>query len=58
MLSNITELQSNPSMGMHKGIECMWVNGATDEGPSHNEVHFYCTAIYTSGKRKDGQPTH
>lgn len=47
MLSQATELQSaflNPSTGQPKRIECVRVDGVTDEGPNHDEVRFYWAA--------------
>ena len=47
MLSNVPELQSvftNSATGKPKRIECVRVDGATDEGPSHYEVKFYWAA--------------
>lgn len=47
MLCQIPELQSvffSPSTGQPKIIECVRVDGATDEGPSHKEVKFYWAA--------------
>ena len=44
MLSNIPDLQSvflHPSSGQPKQIECVRVDGATDEGPGHDEVRFW-----------------
>ena len=40
----LPELQSalhNPSTGQPKRIECVRVDGAAHEGPSHDEVKFY-----------------
>ena len=47
MLSKIPDLQSvftNPSTGKPKAIECVRVDGASDEGPSHDEVKFWWTS--------------
>lgn len=47
MLSKVPELQSvfmNPSTGIQKRLDCVRVDGATDEGPSHLEVKFYWAA--------------
>ena len=46
MLETKTELQSvflNPDTGCSKQIDCIRVDGAMDEGPSHEEVQFYWT---------------
>jgi len=46
MLESKPELSSafiNPFSGTHKQIECIRVDGATDEGPSHEEVQ--CSII-------------
>ena len=40
MLQNLV----NPSTGNPKRLECVCVNGATDEGPSHDEVKFWWAA--------------
>ena len=47
MLTNTSELKLafiNPHTGEKKLIECMRVDGATDEGPAHEEVQFWFTA--------------
>ena len=46
MLSNTPRLQSvflNPTTGLNKQIDCIRVDGATDEGPSHEAVQFWWT---------------
>ena len=46
MLQHTTEFSSmfvNPVTGEQKMIECIRVDGASDEGPSHEEVQFYWT---------------
>ena len=47
MLSDATELKPafiNPHTGKKKLIECVRVDGATDEGPAHEQVQFWFTA--------------
>ena len=47
LLESIEQLHplfSNLSNGLPKSIECIRVDGASDEGPGHKEVHFYWTA--------------
>ena len=47
MLSTVPELQPaflNPHTSQPKSIECIRVDGAGDEGPSHDEVMFWWTA--------------
>ena len=54
MLQDIPELQpafTNPDGGPKK-IECVRVDGASDEGPGHTEVQFWWT------KRHLERPTH
>ena len=46
MLSEIEELQPvllNLENGHSKDIDCVRVNGATDEGPSHHQVQYWWT---------------
>ena len=46
MLESIKELKPaffNPTNGARKCIECVHVDGASDEGPSHTEVQFFWT---------------
>lgn len=46
MLDSVSTLQAafvNPSTGNPKQIECVRVDGATDEGPSHQEIQFWWT---------------
>ena len=46
MMESKPELSSafiNPLSGAHKQIECVRVDGATDEGPNHEEVQFLWT---------------
>lgn len=46
MLGSVATLQPafvSPSTGLPKTIECVRVDGATDEGPSHLEVQFWWT---------------
>ena len=38
----------NLSNGVPKSVECIRVDGASDEGPSHEEVQFYRTAHHLS----------
>ena len=38
----------NLSNGLPKSVECIRVDGASDEGPSHEEVQFYWTAHHLS----------
>ena len=33
----------HPDTGASKSIDCIWVDGAHDEGPSHEEVQYYWT---------------
>ena len=35
---------TNPSTGNPKRLECIRVDGATDKGPSHDEVKFWWAA--------------
>ena len=45
-LSDLTMLQNTvPSFkdALNKDIECVWVDGTSDEGPGHEEVQFYWT---------------
>ena len=56
MLSNpeTVELKSvflNPSTGRPKRIECIRVDGASDEGPSHDEVKFWWAARHLEHAR-------
>ena len=47
MLETMPELQAalvNPQSDARKKIECIWVDGAGEEGPSHEEVKFLWTA--------------
>ena len=46
MLSGLPELQPafTTSSGLPKRIECVRVDGATDEGPGHDEVRFWWAA--------------
>ena len=44
MLESVSSLQAaflNPSTESPKQIECVRVDGATDEGPSHQEIQFW-----------------
>ncbi len=46
MLQSVPELESafvNPVSSEQKLVECIRVDGATDEGPSHEEVQFWWT---------------
>ena len=46
MLSNTTSLQPvfvNPVTGFNKQMDCIRVDGAADEGPSHEAVQFWWT---------------
>lgn len=46
MLDSVSTLQAafvNPSTGSLKQIECIRVDRATDEGPSHQEIQFWWT---------------
>ncbi|CAH3158015.1 unnamed protein product [Porites lobata] len=50
-LSDLTMLQqTNPSFkeSLAKDIECIRVDGASDEGPGHEEVQFYWTERHLS----------
>jgi len=54
MLSLQPEFQSifnNQSTGCPKRIECIRVDGATDEGPSHDEVRFWWTVRHMKYKK-------
>ena len=47
LLETIPEIQPafvNPKTGQRKLIECIRVDGASDEGPSHEEIQFLWTA--------------
>ena len=33
----------NPDTGIRKAVECVRVDGAADEGPSHHEVQYWWT---------------
>ena len=48
MLQQTTKFSSfvNPVIGEQKMIECIRVDGASDEGPSHEEVQFYWTECH------------
>ncbi len=51
MLENATNIKSafiNPLTSARKLIECIRVDGAADEGPSHEEVQFMWTARHLS----------
>lgn len=51
MLESMDELKPaffDPVTGRRKVIECIRVDGATDEGPSHEEVQFMWAARHTS----------
>ena len=51
LLESIEELHPlfcNLSNGLPKSIECIRVDGASDEGPGHEEVQFYWTARHLS----------
>ncbi len=51
MLENAADIKSafiNPLTGARKLIECIRVDGAADEGPSHEEVQFMWTARHLS----------
>ena len=39
----VKEAFTNPSSGYPKKIECIRVDGASDEGPGHDEVKFWWT---------------
>lgn len=50
-LSDLTMLQqTNPSFkeSLAKDIECIRVDGASDDGPGHDEVQFYWTERHLS----------
>ena len=52
MLEKSPELQpafTNPRTGKCKAIECIRVDGAGDEGPSHMEVQYFWTAHHLKG---------
>ena len=47
MLSKMSDLQSvfnNSSTCKPKAVECVRINGASNEGPSHEEVKFWWTS--------------
>ena len=51
MLENAPEMKPafiNPITGVRKEIECIRVDGASDEGPSHEEVQFMWSARHLS----------
>ena len=54
MLSNTPSMQSvflNPTTGLNKQVDCIRVDGATDEGPSHEAVQFWWTSWYFTQKK-------
>ena len=54
MLSNTACLQPvfiNPLTGLNKEINCIRVDGATDEGPSHEAVQFWWTLWHFTQKK-------
>ena len=53
MLSNVPDLQSvfTTSSGKPKAIECIRVDGASDEGPSHDEVKFWWTSRHYKSQK-------
>lgn len=54
MLSGAPCLQSvflNPHTGLNKEIDCIRVDGATDEGPSHEAVQFWWTMWHFTQKK-------
>jgi len=56
MLEPKLELSSafiNPLSGAHKQIECIRVYGATDEGPSHEQVQFLWTQHHIAKEKID-----
>lgn len=57
MLEDKEELKPvfvNQGTGDFKAVDCVRVDGASDEGPSHEEVQFY----WTSAKKQSGHPYH
>ena len=42
---------ANPLSGLPKSVECVCLDGASDEGPSHEEVQFWWTAHHLSKGR-------
>ena len=53
MLEQMTEFKLafvNPEKGKQNLIECIRVDGASDEGPSHEEVQFYWTERHLESK--------
>lgn len=54
MLNNSLELKSafsNPLTGQPKRIDCIRVDGAGDEGPSHEEVRFWWAARHLAKQK-------
>ena len=54
MLSNTASLQPvfvNPVTGVNKQIDCIRVDGAADEGPSHEAVQFWWTLWHFTNKK-------
>ena len=54
MLETKEEIQHvfiNPDTAVHKAIDCVRVDGASDEGPSHEEVQYYWTERHISHKK-------
>ena len=54
MLETVRELDSafiNQQTGMPKSVECIRVNGVSDEVPSHEEIQFWWTQRHILKKR-------
>ena len=47
----LTHVFFNVDTGIHKPIDCIRVDGASDEGPSHEEVQFYWTERHINSKK-------
>ena len=50
-LENLKPVFVNPLNGLPKSVECVRVDGATDEGPAHHEVQFWWTQRYIVNQR-------